>query len=248
MSDPLVTFRDVRVRLGGEEILKGVDAEIKRGQITSLIGLNGSGKTTLLRALVKEIPYTGEIRFHCGHDHAQPQPKHVGYVPQKLNVEASLPITVADLLALALQKRSLIFGIRGGLRDHMVKMLERVGAPANLLDKPLTEISGGQRQRALLALALEPEPELLLLDEPAAAIDFEDVEKIYELFHRINRETGVTIVLVSHDLSVVSQHTDWVLCLRDGRIHCQGTPSEILTPEQLAQTFGKGAALFAHQH
>ena len=100
MSHPLLSLSDVRVDLGGNTILKGVTAGISHGKITALIGLNGSGKTTLLRAILKEAPYRGEIRFHCGHDHSQPRPEHIGYVPQRLNIDVRLPLTVRDLLAL----------------------------------------------------------------------------------------------------------------------------------------------------
>src|SRR5262245_26991302 len=99
MSPPLVTLRDVLVLLGG------VDADLPRGGVTALIGPNGAGKSTLVRALVREINYTGEIRFHCGHDHSHPSPQHVGYMPQRLTVDSNLPLTVLDLFALALQKR-----------------------------------------------------------------------------------------------------------------------------------------------
>src|SRR5262249_26600032 len=85
---PLVSIRDLRVELGGRVILHGVNAEIARGKVTALIGLNGSGKTTLLRALVREYPYRGEVRFHCGHDHTHPTPEHVGYVPQRLTLDS----------------------------------------------------------------------------------------------------------------------------------------------------------------
>src|SRR5436309_5678773 len=102
MSHALVSLRNVCVRLGGKDILQGITTTVPRGRITALIGPNGSGKTTLLRAVLKEIPCTGEINFHCGHDHSLPAPQHVGYVPQKLTYDANLPLTVRDLLALAL--------------------------------------------------------------------------------------------------------------------------------------------------
>src|SRR5437667_12854569 len=111
MTDALVEIRGLRVELGGVPILRGIDAGVARGQITALIGLNGSGKTTLLRAILKEVPYSGRIEFHCGHDHHCPTPEHIGYVPQKLGIEAKLPLTVRDLLALALQRRPLFLGI-----------------------------------------------------------------------------------------------------------------------------------------
>jgi zinc transport system ATP-binding protein len=110
MMDSLVQIRDVAVRLGGRDILRGVNGDLARGKITALIGLNGSGKTTLLRAILKETSYSGSILFHCGHDHSRPTPKHVGYVPQRLAIDANLPLTVGDLLALALQNLPLFLG------------------------------------------------------------------------------------------------------------------------------------------
>ncbi len=244
----LVTIDDVRVTLGGNEILRGVSAGLARGKITALIGLNGSGKTTLLRAILKEVPYAGRIRFHCGHDHTKPEPQHVGYVPQKLTVTANLPLTVADLMALALQRWPLFLGILKSTRKTMEELLDRVWAPRALLDRPVAKVSGGELQRVLLALALYPDPELLLLDEPAAGIDFKTGEKFYELMGRLNRETGVTVLLVSHDLSVVSETAHQVLCLQDGRVQCQGPPQEILTGEVLTQTFGADKLVFTHKH
>src|SRR5260221_7550134 len=219
---PLVSIHNLRVELGGRPVLDGVDADLQRGQITALIGWNGSGKTTLLRTLVKEVPYRGRIEFHCGHDHRRPTPEHVGYVPQKLRVEANLPLTVADLLGLALSRRPLFLGIGRRTRRRMEELLGRVWLSAEFLDRPVEKLSGGELQRVLLALALEPQPELLLLDEPAAGIDFKDQKKFYELIAELNRRTEVSILLVSHELSVVSQHAHHVLCLKDGQIICQG--------------------------
>jgi len=245
---PLVSIKDLRVTLGGNLILRGFNASIARGKISALIGLNGSGKTTFLRAVLKEVPYTGKIAFHCGHDHTHPNPRHVGYVPQKLRIDANMPLTVRDLLALAMQARPLFFGIGKGLKTKMRQMLAQVGAREELLDRPVDKISGGELQRVLLALALEPDPELLLLDEPAAGIDFHDQEKFYELIARLNQERGISILLVSHDLSVVSKHAHHVLCLRDGTLQCEGTPREILNGEMLRETFGGDRGVYAHEH
>lgn len=245
MTVPLLTIRDLRVSLGGTPILQGVNAELARGQVSAVIGLNGAGKTTLLRALLKEVPYTGEVRFFCGHDHSRPTPQHIGYVPQKLRIDANLPVTVLDLFALSLRRVPLFFGLWGGQRARAVKLLEVVDA-AHLIDKPLDRISGGELQRVLLALALEPQPELLLLDEPAAGIDFQMQEKFHDLIGKLNAKLGLTVLLVSHDLSMVSQVAQHVLCLTDGRIECQGSPRAILTGEHLAKTFGGHAGAFAH--
>jgi zinc transport system ATP-binding protein len=248
MTHPLVTLNDVRVTLGDTPILRGVTGQLARGKISALIGLNGSGKTTLLRALLKEVPYQGSILFHCGHDHSHPLPEQVGYVPQKLRFDAQMPLTVMDLLALALYRRPLFLGLRRAWKEKMAAMLDRVGSPAALLNKPFEKISGGEQQRVLLALALEPCPELLLLDEPAAGIDFKDQENFYELIARLNRERNITIVLVSHEISMVSRHAHQVLCLKNGRIECEGPPQEIINREVLGRIFGKEMSIYQHDH
>jgi zinc transport system ATP-binding protein len=246
MTDDLITIRDLHVTLGGNAILRGVNTSLARGKITALIGLNGSGKTTLLRAILREVPSTGRVEFHCGHDHSRPTPQHVGYVPQRLQIDARWPLTVRDLLGLAMQRRPLFLGISRKANLLMVQMLKQVGAAPELLDRPVEKISGGELQRVLLALALQPQPELLLLDEPAAGIDFQTEKKFYELLANLNRTTGVTILLVSHELSVVSLHAHHVLCLKDGRIQCEGAPREVLSGEVLAQTFGAEMGFYAH--
>ncbi|HJZ55288.1 MAG TPA: metal ABC transporter ATP-binding protein [Gemmataceae bacterium] len=246
-APPLVTIRELRVELGGQPVLNGVNADLLRGKVTALIGLNGSGKTTLLRAMVREYPFQGEIRFHCGHDHTKPTPEHIGYVPQKLTLEARLPVTVKDLLGLALSRRPLFLGLSRATVEKIRGLLARVGMTDHI-NTPVEGLSGGQLQRVLLALALEPQPELLLLDEPAAGIDFKDQQKFYDLIAELNRSSGVTVLLVSHELSMVSRHADHVLCLRDGKIACQGPPKEILTPANLSTTFGTDMQQFHHQH
>jgi zinc transport system ATP-binding protein len=245
VAPPLVALRNVSVVLGGFPILTGVTAEVARGKVTGLIGLNGSGKTTLLRAVVGEYPYRGEIKFRCGHDHSRPNPEHVGYVPQRLILDARLPLTVRDLFGLALSRRPLFLGIPRWVSKRAAELLDKVGMP-DILDNPVDGLSGGQLQRVLLALALEPSPELLLLDEPAAGIDFKDQKKFYDLISQFNRETGLTVVLVSHDLNMVNAYADHVLCLKNGAIQCQGPPEEILTPLNLALTFGAEMNLLPH--
>jgi zinc transport system ATP-binding protein len=247
MTNTLATIRNLRVTLGGRPILTGIDADIVRGQITALIGLNGSGKTTLLRALIRECPYQGQVRFFCGHDHTHHRPEHVGYVPQRLAIDARLPLTVREFFALTLQRRPLFLGVSSRVSATAERLLGRVGA-AHLLNRPVAKLSGGEMQRVLLSLALEPHPELLLLDEPAAGIDFADQQPFYDLLAAINRERKVTILLVSHDLSVVSNRVHHVLCLKNGRIECQGPPETVLTPDMMAQVFGHGKQVYAHTH
>jgi zinc transport system ATP-binding protein len=247
VSGALVQLRDVHVSLGGADILRGVTAELRRGQITALIGLNGAGKTTLLRALLKEVPCRGEVRFLCGHDHSKPTPQHIGYVPQKLRLDANLPLTVLDLFGLSLGKRPLFWGLGGRFRRRVQELLGVVGMAAHT-DDLFDTLSGGEKQRVLLALALEPEPELLLLDEPAAGIDFRMKEAFHELIAKLNRDRGVTVLLVSHDLTMVSHIAHHVLCLKDGKVECQGAPQAIVNGDLLARVFGADAAVYAHGH
>jgi zinc transport system ATP-binding protein len=247
-APPLVSLRDLWVERGGNPILRGVTADVARGRITALIGLNGSGKSTLLRVLVGELPYRrGQILFKCGHDHTRPQPAHVGYVPQRLNIDPRLPLTVRDLLGLALKHGPIFLGLGRAINQRMQAMLAQVDAE-ELLDRPVDGLSGGQLQRVLLALALDPRPELLLLDEPASGIDFKKQQSFYQLISDLNRRTGVTILLVSHDVTMVGRMADRVLCLKDGVIHHQGPPQQVITPETLSEVFGPELGLFAHRH
>jgi zinc transport system ATP-binding protein len=181
----------------------------------------------------------GELHFYCGHAHKTPDPKHVGYVPQKLRLEAGLPLTVRDFLALPMQDAPIFMGIKKSLESKMLAMLAKVGSSPNMLDKPVDKLSGGELQRLLLALAMEPSPELLLLDEPAAGIDFQDQDKFYALLKELNK-TGVTILLVSHDLGLVQDYADQVWCLHKGVIAGIGAPSEVLGKENLQKLFGSG--------
>ncbi|MCZ2341850.1 MAG: metal ABC transporter ATP-binding protein [Bacteroidales bacterium] len=246
-TPPLIAIHDLWVYRGGRAILCGVNADITRGKITALIGLNGSGKSTLLRTVLGEFPYRGTIDFRCGHDHSRPRPDYVGYVPQRLTIDSRLPITVRDLMALTLKRGPLFLGIGRQLTATIQRLLDRVGVP-DLLDVPVDGLSGGQLQRILLAMALEPQPELLLLDEPAAGIDFKTQQSFYELIAELNRQSGVTLLLVSHDLTMVSRVAEHVLCLRDGRIQCQGHPTVVLTDESMSTTFGADMRAIGHRH
>lgn len=235
---PMVSIRNLRVLRGGRAILSDLSCDVARGKITAIVGLNGCGKSTLLRTLVGEFGYSGSIKFACGEDHSRPRPDHVGYVPQRLSIESSLPITVRDLIGLAQQRWPIFFGISKAAVRKLQPALDRVGVPAALLDVPIDGLSGGQLQRVMLALALEPKPELLLLDEPSSGIDFKDQRGFNNLLAEINDESGTTIVLVSHDLNTLNRFAHRVLCLRGGRIIAEGPPGEVLTPEAIAKTFG----------
>ncbi|MGL4422918.1 MAG: metal ABC transporter ATP-binding protein [Gemmataceae bacterium] len=242
---PLVAIRQLRVDRGGKPILHQLHCDIPRGGITALVGLNGSGKSTLLRTLLGEFPFRGTITYACGEDHSRPRPDHVGYGPQRLALDPTLPITVRELIGLATQRTPILFGVRRAAIERFRPLLTRFELWSRL-ETPVEGLSGGQLQRLLLALALEPQPELLLLDEPASGIDFRDLESFYELIRSVHRETGVTVLMVSHDLATVRKLATHVFCLRGGRVVDQGDPATVLTDANLARTFAPGADQAAH--
>jgi len=238
-----IEIRNLTVRKGGREILSGVDADIRCGEVTALIGPNGAGKTTLLQAILGQVPYDGEIRFCRSPEHGEGAPR-IGYVPQHLDFDRETPLTVLDFFALSAQRRPVFLGISAAARRSAVESLERAGV-AHLLGHPLGKLSGGELQRVLFALALRDAPDILLLDEPVSGVDPAGGEQFCAFLSEVHRDSRFSLLLVSHDLSVVTRHADRVICL-NRRIVCQGATTEVLTAENLASMYGDDAHLFRH--
>lgn len=229
---------DFGVRLRGEPVLEHINLHMHCGELTSLIGPNGAGKTTLLRAMVGEIPHSGKLRFIHHGTVENAKPLRIGYVPQKLELDRTSPTTVLDLFAGTLSRLPLWMGTRKAVRDESLAKLELVGAE-KLLKRRLSEISVGQLQRVLLALALTPIPELLLLDEPVAALDQGGMERFYQTVSRMRTEYDLSILLVSHDLTSAAQFADRMILL-NRMVLCDGAPWEVLMNPLIRQTFGFG--------
>ncbi|NJD62462.1 MAG: metal ABC transporter ATP-binding protein [Deltaproteobacteria bacterium] len=238
-------IRDLSVRAGGTEILSGIHADIRCGEVTALIGPNGAGKTTLLLAILGLVPYTGRIRFCRAEEHGKGTPR-IGYVPQRLDLDRNAPLTVLDFFALSTQRLPVFLGRSGKTRSEAEAALRR-GKADHLIDRPLGKLSGGELQRVLLALALRGNPDILLLDEPVSGVDVSGEELFCDFLDQIHRESGFSLLLVSHDLSVVARHADRVICLNRS-IVCQGATTEVLTPETLNAMYGSEARLFSHGH
>jgi len=236
-------IRNLSARAGGTEILSGIDADIRCGEVTALVGPNGAGKTTLLLAILGLVPCTGEIRFCRAAEHGEGVPR-IGYVPQRLDFDRNAPMTVQDFFALSSQRYPVVFGHSARSRRSARESMARVGA-GHLISRPLGKLSGGELQRVLLALALRDNPDILLLDEPVSGVDLSGEELFGDFLGQIHSESRFSLLLVSHDLSVVSRHADRVICL-NRRIVCQGATTETLTPENIAAMYGSDAHLFRH--
>lgn len=242
-----VEIRDLRVSFGGTPVLRGVNLRVPQGQIVALIGPNGSGKTTLLRCLLGLQKYSeGEIKIFGERDVRKALPR-IGYVPQKLALERSFILSVREFLALRLRAtRNWFFKSHRQLDDLIKPALVHIGVE-DLLDRPIAQLSGGQLQRVLIAFALLSKPDLLLLDEPTAGVDTPGEETFYDLIASVQRQQKLTVILVSHDLSMVYSHASRVYAL-NGVICCEGAPEQVMNAESLKQAYGIHATPYAHHH
>ena len=194
----VISIRGLTASRGREVALENVDLDVFEAEIHGLAGPNGAGKTTLLRCLLGTLPFTGTILLGLGPKDA------IGYVPQALAFDASLPISVADFFALSLSRRPVFMRRTQALSERIETALAETGA-SSLLGRRLSELSGGELRRVLLAQALVPEPRLLVLDEPASHVDEEGSRTIEALLLRLSRERGVTVLLVEHDLALLAR-------------------------------------------
>ena len=222
------------VSFGAQTPLKDVSLHIHCGELTALIGTNGAGKTTLLRALLGQIEYTGTIR-HLTSDGRPAADLRTGYVPQQLEFDRSSPVTVMDFMAGSLSRWPVFLGVSKKARERVLAALERTHC-AQLADRTLGALSGGELQRVLLALALTPQPDLLILDEPVSGVDQNGMETFYQTVDELKRRNHMAILLVSHDLSVVERYADRVV-LMQGTVIKQGSPEVVFDSPEFEQVF-----------
>ena len=222
------------VTLDNQVLLKDVSLHIHCGELTALIGANGAGKTTLLRALLGQIEYKGTVR-HLSSDGRPAADLRTGYVPQQLEFDRSSPVTVTDFLAGSLSRRAVFLGVSKKTKERVMKALARTHCE-KLADRPLGALSGGELQRVLLALALVPQPDLLILDEPVSGVDQNGLESFYQTVDELKRKNHMAILLVSHDLDVVERYADRVV-LMQGTVVKQGSPQVVFDSPEFEQVF-----------
>ena len=231
--------QNLSVKIGSEEILHHIDLHVHCGQLVALIGPNGAGKSTFLKAVLNQVDYEGLISFSSpGERNRRPK---IGYVPQSPTFDPSDPISVADLFVCCMSRRPAFLGQSKKMRGFILECLARVHGEA-LIDKRVGTLSGGELQRVLLALALEPLPNILILDEPLSGVDVEGMGTLMEMLDEIRKTYDLSILLTTHDFSILDRYADQV-ALIDGTILCQGSPREVLSSDAFRRTFRRGEAL-----
>jgi len=213
-------------------LVKGVSLEVKQGEIVTLIGPNGSGKSTTAKiALGIHKDIEGKVKKFTN---------KIGYVPQKISIDWTLPIRVIDFMSLIEEPT-----------DEQINTALNLTSVKHLRNKNLSDLSGGEFQRVLIARAIAKQPDLLVLDEPVQGVDFKGEIALYELIKKISEELNCGILLISHDLHVVMSATDFVVCL-NGHVCCSGTPQVVAKNNEYQELFGDRASsilsLYEHKH
>ncbi|MBW4710160.1 metal ABC transporter ATP-binding protein [Roseobacter sp. YSTF-M11] len=229
----LIDTRDLTLAYHGRTVLRDVNLSLAPGEIVTIVGPNGSGKSSLIRALIGALPPAqGHVTRKRG--------LKIGYVPQSLAIDPTLPLTVARFLNLPRR-------IGAG---RVAEALRQAGVP-DLAQHQMTALSGGQFQRVLLARALLSEPDILILDEATQGLDQPGAAQFYRQIEAVRRQKGCAVLMVSHDLHVVMAASDRVLCL-NGHICCEGTPEIVASAPEYRALFGTGTqgalALYRHEH
>ena len=233
-SSCCLRIQNLSVKIGTDDILSDVNLHIHCGQMVALIGPNGAGKSTLVKAILGQREYEGVIAFSApGIRHRRPP--RIGYVPQSPSFDAADPVSVQDLFSCCLSRRPAFLGLSPDMREKTRECLERVHGEA-LIDKRIGTLSGGELQRVLLALALEPLPNILILDEPLSGVDVEGQTELMDMLDEIRKRYDLSILMITHDFGMLPTYADNVVLI-DHAIVKMGTPDEVLDSEEFRRVF-----------
>jgi zinc transport system ATP-binding protein len=228
-------IQNLSVKIGNETVLSDMNLHVHCGELVALIGPNGAGKSTLLKTILGQIDHDGVISFSVPGQrtrHAK-----IGYVPQSPAFDPADPVTVADLFACCMSNRPAFLGISKSMRCKVISCLERVHG-VELIDKRVGALSGGELQRVLLALALEPLPNILILNEPLSGVDVEGIESLMDMLDEIRSSYDLSILMTTHDFATLPRYADQVVLIDRGLV-CQGTPVEVLGSEDFRRVFNR---------
>lgn len=233
-------IQNLSVKIGKDDILKNVSLHIHCGEMVALIGPNGAGKSTLLKAILGQREYDGVVSFSAPGLRHKRSPR-IGYVPQSPAFDPGDPISVLDLFACCMGKRPAFLGAGKKMRQKVLECLQRVHGE-DLIDKRVGSLSGGELQRVLLALALEPLPNILILDEPLSGVDAEGMGLLMDMLDEIRKTYDLSILMTTHDFDMLPRYADQVVLIDHG-LECQGTPEEVLSSEAFHRVFHRKGGL-----
>jgi len=232
-------IQDLSVKIGSDVILQDINLHAHCGEMIALIGPNGAGKSTLIKTILGQQSYDGVISFSVPGQ--RNRKAKIGYVPQSPTFDAGDSVSVADLFACCMSKRPAFLGYSKAMRNRVLNCLERV-REEKLIDKRIGTLSGGELQRVLLALALEPLPNILILDEPLSGVDAEGMETLMDMLDEIRRTYDLSILMITHDFSMLNRYADQVVLI-DRRIVRKGTPDDVLNSEDFCRVFHRKGGL-----
>jgi zinc transport system ATP-binding protein len=243
----IVSLKDIWVYYQRESALEGITLDIEEGEFLGLIGPNGGGKTTLLKVILGLIkPDRGKAEVFGKHPQNLGRKHHlIGYIPQRSLIDWGFPASVFDVVMMGRYGRLGLFRRPTSKdREVVLQSLERVGM-ADFVRRQIGQLSGGEQQRVFIARALACEPKLLLLDEPVAGVDATAQDMFYHSLKGLQEELGLTIVIVSHDIGVISSYVEKLACLNH-ILYSHDIPSEVLTNGVLKQAYGCEVELLVH--
>ncbi len=229
MEQKILKVTNLNIELNGNKVIKNLSFEVNEREVLIILGPNGAGKSTLLKALLGLLPYKGEILWNT---------KNISYLPPQEFFQRQ------DILPLSIEE---FFKFKKVSSEEIRTILKSVELDSSLFKRQFGHLSTGQFQRMMIAWALVDKPSVLLFDEPTSGIDLKGQKTIYSLLHKFWEKNILTVILVTHDLNIVWEHANNVLCLNKESV-CYGKPRKVLTPEGLEKLYGTGIKFYEHKH